>query len=37
MNTTQRREIAAWARAFGLVAVIIVTAVLLVLAGLATI
>ena len=37
MNTTQKREALAWLRAFGLVAVISVTAALLVLAGLSTI
>lgn len=37
MNTTTKRELRAWARAFGLVAVILTTAALLVLAGLATV
>lgn len=37
MNTTQRRELKAWARASGLTLLIIVTAAFLVVVGLGTI
>lgn len=37
MNTTTRRELKAWTRAFGLVLLIIVTAAFLVVVGVGTI